>query len=217
EATPKTRQTALFSATMPPRLRSIAERHLEKPQRIQVAREKVAAGRIPRGRQVVYFVPRAHKTAALQPVLDMESPASALVFCRTRLEVDTLVETLNAHGYRAEAIHGGMQQRQREAVMARFRSAKADLLIATDVAARGLDIRQLSHVFNYDVPSAPEAYIHPIGRTARRRGEGGGDPPRRPAREPAGQEHRGRNPSEDRGRYGPERRRPPREADRADA
>jgi ATP-dependent RNA helicase DeaD len=89
------------------------------------------------------------------------------VFCRTRLEVDTLVETLNAHGYRAEAIHGGMQQRQREAVMSRFRSAKADLLIATDVAARGLDIRQLSHVFNYDVPSAPEAYIHRIGRTGR--------------------------------------------------
>ena len=167
DATPKTRQTALFSATMPPRLRSIAERHLERPQRIQVAREKVAAGRIPLVRQIVYFVPRAHKTAALQRVLDMESPASALVFCRTRLEVDTLVETLNAHGYRAEAIHGGMQQRQREAVMARFRSAKADLLIATDVAARGLDIRQLSHVFNYDVPSAPEAYIHRIGRTGR--------------------------------------------------
>jgi len=167
EATPKTRQTALFSATMPPRLRSIAQRHLEKPQRVQVAREKVTAGKIPRVRQVVYFVPRAHKTAALQRVLDMESPASALVFCRTRLEVDTLVETLNAHGYRAEAIHGGMQQRQREAVMARFRSAKADLLIATDVAARGLDIRQLSHVFNYDVPSAPDAYIHRIGRTGR--------------------------------------------------
>jgi ATP-dependent RNA helicase DeaD len=167
EATPKTRQTALFSATMPPRLRSIAERHLDHPQRIHVAREKVAAGKIPRVRQVVYFVPRAHKAAALQRVLDMESPASALVFCRTRLEVDTLVETLNAHGYRAEAIHGGMQQRQRESVMGRFRSAKADLLIATDVAARGLDIRQLSHVFNYDVPSAPDAYIHRIGRTGR--------------------------------------------------
>ena len=117
-------------------------------------------------------MPRAHKTAALQRVLDMESPTSALVFCRTRLEVDTLVETLNAHGYRAEAIHGGMQQRQREAVMARFRSAKADLLIATDVAARGLDIRQLSHVFNYDVPSAPDAYIHRIGRTGRAGREG---------------------------------------------
>jgi len=167
EATPETRQTALFSATMPPRLRSIAERHLNQPQRIQVAREKVPAGKIPRVRQVVYFVPRAHKTAALQRVLDMESPASALVFCRTRLEVDTLVETLNAHGYRAEAIHGGMQQRQREAVMARFRSAKADLLIATDVAARGLDVDRISHVLNYDIPHDPESYVHRIGRTGR--------------------------------------------------
>src|SRR5262245_19195495 len=167
EATPKARQTALFSATMPPRLRSIAEQHLDNPRRILIAREKTAAGKIPRVRQLAYVVPRAHKAAALQRVLDMESPSSAIVFCRTRLEVDTLVETLNAHGYRAEAIHGGMQQRQREAVMARFRAAKADLLIATDVAARGLDIRQLSHVFNYDVPSAPEAYIHRIGRTGR--------------------------------------------------
>jgi ATP-dependent RNA helicase DeaD len=172
EATPRTRQTALFSATMPPRLRTIAERHLQRPQRIQIAREKVAAGRIPRVRQQVYFVPRAHKAVALQRVLDMESPGSALVFCRTRLEVDTLVETLNAHGYRAEAIHGGMQQRQRETVMTRFRSAKADLLVATDVAARGLDIPQLSHVFNYDVPSATEAYIHRIGRTGRAGREG---------------------------------------------
>jgi ATP-dependent RNA helicase DeaD len=117
-------------------------------------------------------VSRAHKAAALQRVLDMESPTSAIVFCRTRVEVDSLVETLNAHGYRAEAIHGGMQQRQREGVMGRFRAAKADLLIATDVAARGLDISQLSHVFNYDVPSAPEAYVHRIGRTGRAGREG---------------------------------------------
>jgi ATP-dependent RNA helicase DeaD len=89
------------------------------------------------------------------------------VFCRTRLEVDTLVERLNAHGYRAEALHGGMQQRQRDAVMNRFRSAKADLLVATDVAARGLDIEHLSHVFNYDLPTSPDAYVHRIGRTGR--------------------------------------------------
>ena len=120
-----------------------------------IAQEKTAAGKLPRVRQVAYVVPRAHKAAALQRVLDMESPTSALVFCRTRLEVDSLVETLNAHGYRAEALHGGMQQQQRDAVMERFRAAKADLLIATDVAARGLDIEQLSHVFNYDVPSRP--------------------------------------------------------------
>jgi len=172
KATPTTRQTALFSATMPPRLRSIAERHLRNPKQITIAGEKPSAGKLPRVRQVAYIVGRAHKPAALQRVLDMENPESALVFCRTRLEVDTLVETLNAHGYRAEAIHGGMQQRQRDAVMGRFRSAKADLLIATDVAARGLDITQLSHVFNYDVPSAPEAYVHRIGRTGRAGREG---------------------------------------------
>jgi ATP-dependent RNA helicase DeaD len=172
EATPAERQTTLFAATMPMRLRGIADRHLKDPARIMIAREKTAAGKMPRVRQVAYIVPRAHKVAALQRVLDMESPTSALVFCRTRLEVDTLVETLNAHGYRAEAIHGGMQQRQREAVMARFRAAKADLLVATDVAARGLDIRHLSHVFNYDVPSSPEVYIHRIGRTGRAGAEG---------------------------------------------
>jgi ATP-dependent RNA helicase DeaD len=172
EATPKTRQTALFAATMPPRLRTIAERHLRDPERITIAREKTASGKLPRVRQIAYVVGRAHKAAALQRVLDMESPTSALVFCRTRVEVDTLVETLNAHGYRAEALHGGMQQRQREAVLGRFRAGKADLLIATDVAARGLDIQQLSHVFNYDVPSDPDAYIHRIGRTGRAGREG---------------------------------------------
>ncbi len=172
ETAPAARQTALFSATMPPRLRRIAERHLKDPQRIAIEREKTATGKMPRVRQVAYVVRRPHKAAALQRVLDMENPTSALVFCRTRLEVDSLVETLNAHGYRAEAIHGGMQQRQREAVMARFRSAKTDLLIATDVAARGLDISQLSHVINYDVPSAPDAYVHRIGRTGRAGREG---------------------------------------------
>ena len=172
EATPQTRQTMLFSATMPPRLKAIAEEQLRDPERIMIAQEKTAAGKMPRVRQVAYVIPRAQKAAALQRVLDMESPTSAIVFCRTRLEVDSLVETLNAHGYRAEALHGGMQQKQREAVMARFRAAKADLLIATDVAARGLDIQQLSHVFNYDVPTDPDAYVHRIGRTGRAGREG---------------------------------------------
>jgi ATP-dependent RNA helicase DeaD len=172
EATPDTRQTALFSATMPPRILSIAHKHLKSPNRVTIAREKTAAGKLPRVRQVAYVVARSHKPVALQRVLDIENPSSALVFCRTRLEVDTLVETLNAHGYRAEALHGGMQQRQRDAVMNRFRSAKADLLVATDVAARGLDIEQLSHVFNYDLPSDPDAYVHRIGRTGRAGREG---------------------------------------------
>ena len=146
QETPATRQTTLFSATLPSRILKIAERHLKTPARVTIAREKTAAGKLPRVRQVAYIVRHGEKAAALDRILDMENPTSAIVFCRTRLEVDTLVETLNAHGYRAEALHGGMQQRQRDAVMNRVRSAKTDLLIATDVAARGLDIEHVSHV-----------------------------------------------------------------------
>ncbi|MGH2900160.1 MAG: DEAD/DEAH box helicase, partial [Solirubrobacteraceae bacterium] len=167
EATPKTRQTALFSATLPARILAIAQRHLNNPARVTIAHEKTAAGKLPRVRQIAYIVPRAHKPAALDRVLDMENPTSAIVFCRTRLEVESLVETLNAHGRRAQALHGGMEQRQRDRVMQLFRGGKADLLVATDVAARGLDIEHLSHVVNYDVPSAAEAYVHRIGRTGR--------------------------------------------------
>jgi len=172
DQTPDTLQTALFSATMPARILKIAERHLQKPRRLAIAREKTAAGKMPRVRQVAYIVQRSQKPAALDRILEMEQPASAIVFCRTRLEVDTLTETLNAHGYRAEALHGGMEQRQRDAVMNRVRSGKADLLIATDVAARGLDIEQITHIVNYDVPAAPESYVHRIGRTGRA-GRGG--------------------------------------------
>ncbi len=172
KATPETRQTALFSATMPSRILSIASRHLSNPARVSIAREKPAAGKMPRVRQVAYIVHRAHKPAALERLLDMEDPAATLVFCRTRQEVESLVESLNAHGHRAEALHGGMIQRQRDRVMGLFRAQKADLLVATDVAARGLDIEHLSHVVNYDVPSAPEVYLHRIGRTGRA-GRGG--------------------------------------------
>src|SRR6185312_1405179 len=110
---------------------------------------------------------RNQKAAALGRVLEFEGPKSAIVFCRTRLEVDSLTETLDAYGYRVQALHGGMMQRQRDRVMQLFRDGKADLLVATDVAARGLDIEHLSHVINYDVPSAAEAYVHRIGRTGR--------------------------------------------------
>jgi len=172
EATPKERQTALFSATMPPRIMAIANRHLKDPARIAIAREKTAPGKMPRVRQVAFIVARPHKAAALERVLETENASSALVFCRTRLEVDTLVETLNAHGHSAEALHGGMEQRLRDRVMARFREGKADLLVATDVAARGLDIERLSHVINYDVPNSSETYLHRIGRTGRAGREG---------------------------------------------
>jgi ATP-dependent RNA helicase DeaD len=172
EATPAERQTALFSATMAPRIAAIAARHLRNPVEIRIAREAAVAGVMPRVRQMAYIVPRAHKTATLGRVLDMESPTSAIVFCRTRTEVDELVETLNGRGYRAEALHGGFSQEQRDRVMKKFRAGTAELLIATDVAARGLDIEHLSHVINYDVPSAPEAYVHRIGRTGRAGREG---------------------------------------------
>ena len=171
-ATAGTRQATLFSATMPARILAIAKRHLTKPARVTIAGEKTAAGKQPRVRQIAYLVQRAQKPAALDRILDLENPVSAIVFCRTRLEVDSLAETLNAHGYQAEALHGGMEQRQRDAVMNRVRAAKTDLLIATDVAARGLDISHLSHVINYDLPAAPESYVHRIGRTGRAGREG---------------------------------------------
>jgi ATP-dependent RNA helicase DeaD len=172
EATPPSRQTALFSATMPGRILTIAEQHLKDPARITIAREKPAAGKMPRVRQTAYIVNRAQKPATLERILDMEDPVATLVFCRTRLEVESLVEACNVHGHRAEALHGGMMQKQRDRVMGLFRSQQANLLIATDVAARGLDIEHLSHVVNYDVPASPEVYLHRIGRTGRA-GRGG--------------------------------------------
>src|SRR5687767_8087174 len=172
DATPSTRQTTLFSATMPARIASIARKHLREPVHVKIATEKLAAGAVPRVRQVVYVVQRAHKVAALGRVLDMENPTAAIVFCRTRTEVDELTETLNARGYRSEALHGGMSQEQRDRVTRKLRGGTAELLIATDVAARGLDIEHLSHVFNYDVPSSPEMYVHRIGRTGRAGREG---------------------------------------------
>jgi ATP-dependent RNA helicase DeaD len=167
DSTPKTRQTALFAATMAPRILSVAARHLNNPHRITIAREKRAPGKLPRVRQTAYFVAREHKMAALGRILDFEDPKSAIVFCRTRLEVDEVTDTLNAHGYSAQALHGGMEQRQRDRVMQLFRSEQADILVATDVAARGIDIEHISHVINLDVPSAPEVYVHRIGRTGR--------------------------------------------------
>ncbi|MDP9842170.1 DEAD/DEAH box helicase [Streptosporangium lutulentum] len=172
QETPEDRQTVLFSATMPSRINGIARRHLQDPVRIQTGREMAAPGEAPLVRQTAYVVPRAHKPAALGRVLDVESPSAAIVFCRTRDEVDRLTETLNGRGYRAEALHGGMSQEQRDRVMGRVRNGTADLLVATDVAARGLDVEQLTHVINYDVPSAPDSYVHRIGRVGRAGREG---------------------------------------------
>jgi len=169
---PKKRQTALFSATMAPRILQIAKRHLHDPVRVTIARETVAPGEAPRVREIAYIVQRRHKAAALARVMDMEDSASAIVFCRTRLEVDELTQTLGARGYSAEALHGGLSQEQRDRVLRRFRDGASDMLVATDVAARGLDIDHVSHVVNFDVPSSPDAYVHRIGRTGRAGREG---------------------------------------------
>ncbi|MEN9593055.1 MAG: hypothetical protein RJA21_1529 [Gemmatimonadota bacterium] len=172
EATPKSRQTALFSATLPPRIASIAKRQLRDPVIVTIDREVVPDGEAARVRQVAYIVPRAHKMTALARVLDIEQPTSAIVFCRTRTEVDELSETLMARGLRADALHGGLSQDQRDRVMTKFRTKKTDLLIATDVAARGLDVKHVSHVVNFDVPADAESYVHRIGRTGRAGREG---------------------------------------------
>lgn len=169
---PAMRQTALFSATIPARITAIAKAHLKDPVVIRIERPVTAPGETAKVRQVAYLVPRAHKMAALARVLDVEAPESAMVFCRTRTEVDQLTETLVAHGYRAEALHGGLSQDQRDRVMKRFRSRGSDLLIATDVAARGLDVKHVTHVVNFDVPWESESYTHRIGRTGRAGREG---------------------------------------------
>jgi len=170
DATPAGRPMALFSATFPARIAGLAARRLSSPVELRLGAARAAGPAAEGGarvKQTAYVVARAYKLAALSRILDVEDPASAIVFCRTRTEVDEISEKLNARGRRAEALHGGFSQEQRDRVMKRFRSGAADLLVATDVAARGLDVEQVSHVFNYDVPNEPEAYVHRIGRTGR--------------------------------------------------
>ena len=164
EQVPADRQTALFSATMPPRIAQLAERSMREPVRITVAGKEMT---VPQTRQISYEVPRARKVDALGRILDAETPTSAMIFCRTKVGVDELGEALLARGYAVETLHGDLSQAQRDRVMRRFRSGQAEILIATDVAARGLDIPEVSHVFNFDVPDSAEAYVHRIGRTGR--------------------------------------------------
>jgi ATP-dependent RNA helicase DeaD len=166
QVTPVQRQTVLFSATMPARINALARKYQRDPVRIQIGRGDTQPGTA-LVRQSAYMVQRSHKPAALGRILDIEAPKATLVFCRTRTEVDQLTETMNGRGYRAEALHGGMDQPQRDRVMGRLRDGTAELLVATDVAARGLDVDTLTHVVNYDVPSAAESYVHRIGRVGR--------------------------------------------------
>ena len=164
-ATPRSRQTALFSATVPFFIRRMIDRFLRDPVHIGIGQESEAADTI---EQLYYEVAEQDKTAGLVEVLRTDlSGEKALIFCRTQVGVDRLARRLRSARIRVEPIHGGMRQSQREAVMRVFRSGELRVLVATNVAARGLDIPEISHVINYDMPGNLEEYIHRIGRTGR--------------------------------------------------
>ena len=161
---PGDRQMSLFSATMPPRIADLARTHMKDPARITVRGKEVTVSTIT---QSAYEVPRSRKVDVLNRILDAEEPQSAMIFCRTKNGVDDLGEALLARGYAVETLHGDLSQAQRDRVMRRFRAGQAEILIATDVAARGLDIPDVSHVINFDIPESTEAYVHRVGRTGR--------------------------------------------------
>ncbi|MHB8572093.1 MAG: DEAD/DEAH box helicase [Candidatus Dormibacteria bacterium] len=163
-AVPDEHQTALFSATIAPRIRKLAARHLKDPVQVSVATQEALS---PRVRQVYYEVTWQAKSDALARILDFEQPESAIVFVRTRKDADVVAEQLNGAGYIAQAIHGDINQAQRERVLQRFRAGHTQLLVGTDVAARGLDIPDVTHIINYDLPLDAESYVHRIGRTGR--------------------------------------------------
>ncbi len=161
---PEDRQTALFSATMPQRIANLANTYMRDPKTISVRGKEMTVAEIT---QTSYEFPRGKKVEALARILEAENPASAIIFCRTKRNVDELGENLLQRGMPVETLHGDLSQVQRDRVMRRFRNGQAQILIATDVAARGLDIPEVSHVINYDVPESHETYVHRIGRTGR--------------------------------------------------
>jgi ATP-dependent RNA helicase DeaD len=162
--TPPERKTALFSATMPPRIRALASRFMRDPQSVHIKRSTLTVSAI---EQRYYLVHENEKTNALTRLFEVEPITSALIFARTRAETATLANELVVRGIPAEAIHGDLDQYARERVLGRFRANQLKVLVATDVAARGLDIEDISHVFNYHLPDDAEVYVHRIGRTGR--------------------------------------------------
>ena len=164
QSVPKKRQTMLFSATLPDTIRELAKRYMVNPKEVIISQDTLT---VPQAQQVYIHVGRRNKLWALCRILDIEKAPLALVFCSTKRMVDELSHKLRAYGYSADAIHGDLTQAARDKVMQKFRSGKLRVLIATDVAARGLDIEGITHVINYDIPENPEDYVHRIGRTAR--------------------------------------------------
>ena len=163
-ATPAERQTALLSATVPPEIRRLADRYLRQPQSVAIEREQVTVSAIEQRHYLVY---ETDKLAALTRLFEVEPITSALIFVRTRAGTGELAAELSTRGFPAEALSGELEQEERERVMNRFRRNLIKVLVATDVAARGLDIDHISHVFNFDLPEDPEVYVHRIGRTGR--------------------------------------------------
>lgn len=164
QATPAKRQTALFSATLPRQIRQLADKYMNQPQAITVERSQRTVAAI---EQRAYLVNEQDKLAALTRLFEVESISSALIFARTRLGSAELASELTVRGFPAEPLNGDLSQQAREQVLNRFRQNQIKVLVATDVAARGLDIDDISHVFNFDLPQDAEIYVHRVGRTGR--------------------------------------------------
>jgi ATP-dependent RNA helicase DeaD len=162
--TPKERQTALFSATVPTVIRILSRRYMFEPVAVHVQPQRVTVEEV---EQVYYEVADRDKVDGLLSLIELDPPERAMIFRQTKLGVDRLVSVLRRRALPASAIHGDMSQRDRERVLREFREGDLKFLVATDVAARGLDIPEVSHVFNFDIPEDSEAYVHRIGRTAR--------------------------------------------------
>ncbi|MCR3906186.1 MAG: DEAD/DEAH box helicase [Tenericutes bacterium] len=162
--TPKERQTALFSATIPPFIRKVAQRYQKNPEIIKIETPTLTVSKTD---QLYYNVKKSDRDQLLVRILDLYDPASAIIFANTKKDVDALSAYLQKHNYEADALHGDLKQSQRDYVMGRFRSKRLKFLIATDVAARGLDISHVDMVINYELPFEDEIYVHRIGRTGR--------------------------------------------------
>lgn len=166
---PKERQTVMFSATMPPAIAEIAKKFQTDPIMVRVVKKELT---VPKVEQYYYEVKPKNKVEVLCRLMDLYSPKLSVVFCNTKKGVDELVQSLQGRGYFAEGLHGDLKQEQRDRVMNSFRNGRTDILVATDVAARGIDVDDVEAVFNYDIPQDDEYYVHRIGRTGRAGREG---------------------------------------------
>jgi ATP-dependent RNA helicase DeaD len=166
---PDKRQTLLFSATMAPPIRKMADKYLTNPKQVAVAAKEMTVSSI---EQYYLEVNEKEKFDVLCRMLDIEGPSLAIIFGRTKRRVDELSEGLSKRGYFAEGLHGDLSQNQRNHVMKKFKSGQLEILVATDVAARGIDVSGVSHVFNFDLPQTPDSYVHRVGRTGRAGKEG---------------------------------------------